>query len=93
MNLIGYCDRSPVIDAPPDSGGKDYVIVGEKASWSASSLPKTLTIEGKGTKDVTEEELNYVSRGWSLPDGDYSGTVTFEDSSDISVLVNISTVC
>ena len=93
MNLIGYCDRMPLIDAPPDSGGRTYVIVGEKASWSASSLPKTLAIEGQGTKDVSENELYYICRGWSLEDGDYSGSVTFEDGTVTSVSINISTIC
>ena len=91
MNLTGYCNRMPTIDTPLETGGKDYVIVGKKDAFASS--PKTLTIEGKGTQDVLEETYDYISRGWSLTDGDYDGTVALEDGTTTSVKINISTVC
>ena len=52
-----------------------------------------MEIEGQGTKEVSENLLYFISRGWSLEDGDYSGTVTFEEGTVTSVSINISTIC
>lgn len=77
----------------PDTNneGRDYVVLGKISSWSLA--PKSLTIEGMGTREVAKETYDYMSRGWKLEDGSLNGTVELEDGSTIPVTIKVSTCC
>eukprot|EP00560_Eucampia_antarctica_P006402 CAMPEP_0197828094 /NCGR_PEP_ID=MMETSP1437-20131217/4735_1 /TAXON_ID=49252 ORGANISM="Eucampia antarctica, Strain CCMP1452" /NCGR_SAMPLE_ID=MMETSP1437 /ASSEMBLY_ACC=CAM_ASM_001096 /LENGTH=117 /DNA_ID=CAMNT_0043429195 /DNA_START=80 /DNA_END=433 /DNA_ORIENTATION=+ len=90
--LTGYCNRALNIDEgdSDNPGGKDYAIIGKHDNWS--SEPKSLTIEGKGTRNIVKERHHFISRGWDFEDGSLDANVELEDGTTSQVVIDISTV-
>ena len=85
--LTGICNRMPTVGEAQKN--RDYVILGKPESWALTSNPKSLTIEGKGTRPVEKEAYDFMSRGWQLECVTYGGTVTLEDGTQEPVEVTM----